>query len=208
MDAEESYRIRLHRARSWLRQAEAVHESDPDGCFIFLWIAFNAAYARQFGEGETERKRLRGFIDGLLQVDTGQRLHALVMQQFSGPIRCLIGNRFVFEPFWQALRAHDASDRWQKDFAAANKQAMAAVLERDTARVYDIVLARLYVLRNQLVHGGATHGSRVNRQQLMDANRLMRALVAQVIELMAANPGHDWGEILYPPVGEVAGRHT
>ena len=34
--------LRLHRALSWLNRAEQV--KDDDGRFIFLWIAFNAAY--------------------------------------------------------------------------------------------------------------------------------------------------------------------
>ncbi|EQB4026034.1 hypothetical protein ACYJKZ_006435, partial [Pseudomonas aeruginosa] len=35
--------LRLHRALSWLNRAEQAE--DTDGRFIFLWIAFNAAYA-------------------------------------------------------------------------------------------------------------------------------------------------------------------
>ncbi|PJK08132.1 hypothetical protein CO614_10890 [Lysobacteraceae bacterium NML120232] len=184
-----------------MKQAEAVRDSDPDGCFIFLWIALNAAYAREFGEGESERKRMLAFINSLLQVDTGRSLHALVMQRFTGPVRCLIDNKFVFQPFWQALRDYDASNKWEQQFAAAKKHAMDAVMAGDTAKVYDIVLSRLYVLRNQLVHGGATCGSRLNRQQLADANNLMLELVPRVISLMEENPEHDWGEIMYPVVG-------
>jgi len=37
--------LRLHRALSWLKRAEMAE--DDDGRFIFLWIAFNAAYARE-----------------------------------------------------------------------------------------------------------------------------------------------------------------
>ena len=40
-----------------------------------------------------------------------------------------------------------------------------------------IVLSRIYVLRNQLVHGGATWGSSVNREQLRDCTRFMAKLV-------------------------------
>ncbi|OBY90989.1 hypothetical protein A6723_020470 [Pseudomonas sp. AU11447] len=36
-------RLRVHRALSWLDRAEQA--DDLDGRFIFLWIAFNAAYA-------------------------------------------------------------------------------------------------------------------------------------------------------------------
>ena len=38
-----SLTLRVHRAMSWLNRAEQAE--DVDGKFIFLWIAFNAAYA-------------------------------------------------------------------------------------------------------------------------------------------------------------------
>ena len=38
--------LRTHRALSWLQRAEQEVE-DGDARFIFLWIAFNAAYANE-----------------------------------------------------------------------------------------------------------------------------------------------------------------
>jgi hypothetical protein len=37
--------LRVHRAISWIGRAEACG-ADADARFIFLWIAFNAAYAQ------------------------------------------------------------------------------------------------------------------------------------------------------------------
>ena len=44
-----SLTLRIHRALSWLNRAEQAE--DVDGRFIFLWIAFNAAYASQGRRG-------------------------------------------------------------------------------------------------------------------------------------------------------------
>jgi hypothetical protein len=41
--------LRVHRTLSWLTRAEQLSD-DPDGRFIFLWIAFNAAYAMEIDE--------------------------------------------------------------------------------------------------------------------------------------------------------------
>ncbi len=125
------------------------------------------------------------------------------MQRFTGSVRMLIDNKFVFQPFWKALRDHDASGQWEVAFAAARKQATAAVLAGDTVKVYEIVFDRLYVLRNQLVHGGATCGSRVNREQLKQACALLAEIVPLMIRLMAESPEADWGEVMYPVVGNV-----
>ena len=195
----DSTRVRLHRALSWLARAER-EEKDPDARFIFLWVAFNAAYACEFGADSSERTRLNDFIAALLEADTGKTLHALLFKQFSGPIRTLIGNRFVFEPFWRALREHDASGHWEKIFHASQQTALASVVKGDTATVLSVVFDRLYVLRNQLVHGGATWAGKVNRTQVKDGARILGAVVPAQLTQMLEHPEHEFGEVLYPVV--------
>jgi hypothetical protein len=197
----EPTRIRLHRAISWLGRAEAAsREDDPDVSFILLWIAFNAAYAQEFGFEQRERDQLRSFIDRLVAADTAKVLHGLLFSQFTGPVRTLVDNRFVFEPFWKALREHDASGRWEQLFADRKKQALDAMMSGRTGDLLAIVLDRLYVLRNQLVHGGATWNSQLNRQQVGDGARLLGSLVPAIIGLMLDHPELDYGAIAYPVV--------
>ena len=196
---EEPSRVRLHRAISWLTRAEQENV-DPDARFIFLWIAFNAAYARQFGFEQTERDQLQAFINTLVRIDSAGTLKQAVFQQFTGSIRLLIENKFVFEPFWRDMREHDSSESWQRQFTAAKNKAMSAVMGNQTEVVLSIVFDRLYVLRNQLVHGGATYGSKVNRQQVADGEKILGILVPAIIDLMIKHPELDFGEILYPVV--------
>ncbi len=195
--APEDFRVRTHRAISWLARSEK-EKADPDVRFLLLWIAFNAAYAREFGTEQSEREQVRQFFDRVLEADVGKRLHQLLFQRFSGPIRTLIENRFVFEPFWRALREHDSSDRWEQSFAAAKRVATMAVMSGDTATLLSVVMDRLYVLRNQLVHGGATFGSKVNRQQVTDGVALLGDIVPLVLALMLDAHTLDYGAIEYP----------
>ena len=53
--------LRVHHALSWLKRSELA-EDDDDGRFIFLWIAFNAAYACEIDEhcGLSEQATLMG----------------------------------------------------------------------------------------------------------------------------------------------------
>lgn len=195
----ESTRVRLHRAISWLRRAE-LEDDDPDARFIFLWIAFNAAYAQLFGFEQSEREQLRQFIASLVAADETNALHKAVFADFTGPIRTLIENRFVYEPFWKALRDHDVRGRWEGQFAAENKAAMRWLMEGHTEAVLAIVFDRLYVLRNQLVHGGATWNSGVNRGQVRDGARILMVLVPTIVGLMLQGSDRDWGAIAYPVV--------
>lgn len=196
---QEDFRIRAHRAISWLARADSA-ANDHDVRFLLLWIAFNAAYAQEFGFEQREREQVREFFARLLLSDREQRLQRLLFGRYSGPIRTLIENRYVFEPFWRALREHDASGRWEASFRAARETALVAVTGGDALTVLGIVMDRLYVLRNQLVHGGATHGSHVNRQQVGDGVALLADLVPLVIELMLDDCAHDFGAIAYPVV--------
>lgn len=195
----DAWRVRIHRALSWLARADAEPD-DPDARFLFLWIALNAAYAREIGLGETERDRLREFLARLVALDKGGRLHLALFGQFSGPIRTLIENKHVYQPFWAAQQAWDQTDAWREGFEAGKRAALHALMDKDTAKVLSIVFDRLYVLRNQLVHGGATWNSGVNRQQVKDGAAILTVLVPLILELMLGHPDHDHGEILYPVV--------
>lgn len=199
----EMTRIRLHRAISWLRRAEA-ETGDHDARFIFLWIAFNAAYAHEFGFEKAERELLRDFLKKLVAADAGKTLHKVVFEQYTGPIRLLIDNKYVFEPFWRALRAHDASNEWGERFYKDKRAALRAVMSAETVTVLAVVFDRLYVLRNQLVHGGATWNGSVNRQQVTDGANLLGTLMPAILSLMLEHPEIDFGAIAYPVIESAA----
>ena len=61
--------LRVHRALSWLDRAERCE--DDDGRFIFLWIAFNAAYANEIYDQERspEQKVFGRFLKKLHDLD-------------------------------------------------------------------------------------------------------------------------------------------
>lgn len=63
--------LRTHRSISWLSRASALVDDDPDAAFIFSWIAFNAAYAKDMGEdpGSFARTDFQKFFDALVRCD-------------------------------------------------------------------------------------------------------------------------------------------
>ncbi len=195
----EPLRVRIHRAISWLTRAEQERD-DPDARYIFLWIAFNAAYASEFGFEQAERARVKQFIEKLIGLDRENKLHHALFSQFSGPIRTLVENKHVFEPFWRALREHDGSGAWEASFVSSKKVAMKALMGKDTGTLLSIVLDRLYVLRNQLVHGGATWGGKTNRAQVKDGASILGTLVPIMLEVMMQAEGDEFEAIAYPVV--------
>lgn len=196
--------LRVHRALSWLQRAEQqAGLADRDGEFIFLWIAFNAAYATEIDERYrlNEQATFRAFLQKLADLDAERgRFADLVWTEFSGSIRILLDNPYVFQDFWSFQNGSMPEEEWKRRFADAKKVAKLALRNRETVTVLGVVLSRIYTLRNQLMHGGATWNSAVNRDQIRDCTNLMGKLVPLVIEVMLDHPEALWGDACYPVV--------
>lgn len=196
--------LRVHRSISWLQRAEQLAaQSDRDGEFIFLWIAFNAAYATEIDEQHrlSEQATFRAFLQKLADLDAGRgRLDELVWTAFPGSIRVLLDNPYVFQEFWNFQNGSLPEAEWKRRFDEAKKVAKRALRDRDTVTVLSVVLSRIYTLRNQLMHGGATWNSSVNRDQIRDCTAFMGRLVPLVIEIMLDHAGTLWGDACYPVV--------
>ena len=192
--------LRVHRALSWLERAEQCE--DIDARFIFLWIAFNAAYANEIGNQErhSEQKVFDLFLEKLLDLDKARVLYELIWTEFPSSIRMLLNNQFVYQPYWDYHNGQLDEAQWKSRFKRAMVSAHKALASQDTAIVLSIVLSRMYTLRNQLVHGGATWNSSINRDQLRDCAAFLGKMVPFIIQLMMDNPGTLWGAPSYPVV--------
>ncbi len=193
--------LRVHRALSWLHRAELAGD-DHDAAFIFYWISFNAAYASEVSEVALagERSVFEDFFRKLTELDEGGRIYDAIWQRFSQSIRQLLDNRYVFQPFWKHHNRIPGYEDWETRFARSRRRIVRALAKRDTREILGILFDRLYVLRNQLVHGGATWNSAVNRDQVRDGARILAFLVPLFVDLMMDNPDIPWGAPYYPVV--------
>lgn len=196
----ENIALRIHRALSWLDRAEQCE--DEDARFIFLWISFNAAYANDLGElgHMSEQRVFQHFIQRLVDLDADHALYELVWTEFTSSIRLLLDNEYVFAPFWEFQRGNLTEEQWTSSFAKAKSAANRALGAQDTVKVLSIVFSRLYILRNQIVHGAATWNSQVNREQLRDSANILGKVVPQVIKILLDHPNVLWGDAMYPVV--------
>ncbi|HHI89055.1 MAG TPA: hypothetical protein ENK01_03795 [Hellea balneolensis] len=191
--------LRVHRALSWIKAAEQA--GSEDARFLFYWIAFNAAYAKPITkhESEGESESFRSFFKTMLNVDRDGRIYETLWQSYPGPIRILLENKFVYGPFWRYHAGLGERD-WEVKFATSRKLAGRALESKDSLSLLTNLFSRIYVLRNQIVHGGATWGSKVNRDQIRDCTNLLRALVPCFVSLMMDSPNRSWDAPSYPVV--------
>ena len=198
---EEQFAIRLHRAKSWFNCAEKYKE-DPDITYITLWIAFNSLYSIDDTVEEKslpERQTFNILINQLVKLDKEAKIENLLWSNYHNYIRLLINNQYVFQPFWNSLKYGD--DRWELSFETSKHKALKSLTQKDVETVLSILFDRLYCLRNQLMHGGATYESKVNRSQVKDGSKLLFEIFPIIIEILESSDSDiDWGAVSYPVI--------
>ena len=200
-------RHRLHRALSWLERADSAN--DADAKCIFLWVAFNAAYAispraetDKWGRSLQEWERREKYFERLTRA--GFRISGEIETKLRCRVERLMSNEYIFRGFWASLT--DAPFDWMNwerkgQFEAERTQVMRR-LRHSSAEATMYVLTRLFdrlnTLRNQLMHGCATRAGSLNRRQVEDGAEVLRVLVPLFLDIMTDHPEVDWGRISYP----------
>lgn len=198
-------RTRIHRSLSWLKRSES--QEDVEGRFISLWVAFNAAYGYldDFGLSAADHASFLEFLEKVVLADTEDRIRPVLFERFQA-IRNLSGNQYLYNHFWSNV------PDWRDRFDRENSYLCSAIgrisIRNETVDhkkyvvgVLSITFRRLYVLRCQIFHGGATCGSRYNRLQLHGAVDLMSRVIPAMLAVMI-DVGDDLGlgPIAFPAI--------
>lgn len=198
--------LRLLRAISWLGRAQQmerdVKETSKDlhARFIFLWIGFNALYARDPYKNPFEEDYIKIYFLNLLNCGRQQvtgRIYKIIDSNISKEkIRSLSRNKFISMDFWEKVGVF--KKRKEKD------QSLPEPLSKEkTFNILLCVFQRLSVLRNQLVHGSTTWDGDLGKGQLIDGTEIMRWLLPAFIEIMLQTPEEKWekwGKVYFPRV--------
>ncbi len=200
---------RMRRAFGWLDRSEKAGANE--GKFIFLWIAFNAAYgAESIGIDEDNPKEngsIGTFLRKIIERDEHKKIDAILWEKHPEPIRILLNNQYMFRPFWQWVRGDPEGADWRERFEADNERTERAIENQDVGGVFMEVFRRLYELRNQIFHGGVTFAEGWGETQFRDATRIMAELVPVILEIMKAdidaNPASEiWGKAASPRIND------
>ena len=193
--------LRIYRALKWAERGHAAKEAgDPDSACIFLWIAFNAMYARRtdsYVENQ-ERQQFQDFLDRVRILDKVRTIAQSLGRCWAIAKRDLIDNQFVSRGYWAGEPGWTEGGRLRQEFDRECSDAAQAAVRGDHGATLRPLFERLYVLRNQLQHGAATPGSSVNRQQVDAGAEVMAQLIPKLIAVIIDNPDEDWGKVYFP----------
>lgn len=209
----DDFTVRLLRVETWLRRAEAaLAADDADVAFVLYWIAFNAAYARDPSSKSNNLCAINQYFDVLLEVDRQNAVRDAISNECRDRINEIVKIEYLLDSYWDyANTPHGAQQPktdWKQTLNEESQQIKEA-LDRNnrvgTQRILEIVFARIYLLRNQLMHGGAKFESHYNRDSVWDGAHIMARLVPIFLRIMRANKDEEWGRPFFRP--GLQGKH-
>lgn len=198
---EKTTGLRIHRALSWLKVSEESLNNDLG--FISLWISFNALYGKKnyFNKQQlSERETFEKFFKLAVSYDHQNMISEKLWKHYTNLFRHFINNKYVFSPFWKFQDNIISEDQWKSSFESSIRLSKITLGNQDSATFLGLLFDRLYILRNQLMHGGATFDSSINRTQLKLGYTIMSELIPILIDILIDNPEENWGTPAYPPV--------
>ncbi len=190
--------LRCHRVNSWLCCANSCYDDD-DKFYVFSWIAFNAMYGSIDNALHNERNQFKVFFKEVLSLDTQSTIYDILWVSFTNQVRGLLNNQYIFEPFWKHTQGVRGYDNWEYSFKREKSLVNKALSKKNTLFILGILFDRMYVLRNQILHGSATYESKINRPQLITSRKILERVLPIFMEIILQNPDAHWGQTLYNP---------
>lgn len=210
---------RLRRAIGWLELAQRDANNLSEVRFILHWIAFNALYGqgdKVHNGGHAEIGMMEMFLKKVIRFDKDH----LIWNALSGKkksIGKILFLRQVYKQFWDAMYDEHKWKVWHGEFDSDNRKAAGAADAADeddnqhkaihVSVFVRVLFERLYVVRNQLMHGAASVNlqnprARINRAQVKNGAEILKELVPIFITIVLHKGDIDLGRIPYPRVGE------
>lgn len=191
--------VRFHRACSWLSDANELDPAkEADTVLLFQWVALNALYGQwdeHHHEPAADRAGWQAFLQRILELDQSEHI-ALVLQEHKRLVLAILENEYLNRHFWENP-CEQAKGRARR----GRHQAQGWYVEKRWGTILEQLVQRIYLLRCQLVHGAATHGSRLNRTVLKHCTTMMRLLLPAVLLVWIDHGAdEDWGVMCYPPL--------
>lgn len=195
-----AFNLRMQRSLSWWKKAIVLHD-DLDLQFMSTWVALNALYA-QGKTAEQEQQTLQQFAFRVYQKDVDQRISRILWEKHPQSLEVLLTNPYLCQSFWDWRNQKISEGTWRTDFESEKQHIMQALHTHDSASILSFVFKRLSTLHQQLVQGGATYNSAINRKQLSHASLLLSALLPCFIQILLENveslEWNEWSQPFYP----------
>ncbi len=190
--------IRVHRAFSWMAQAETMDESDMDMILICQWVGFNALYGQWDDEKRepiSDRFSWKQFLDRILKLDKKGHVGETLIENKRLVIK-IMEDEYLSKFFWE-----EPTDVRARKSKKAMYDARTWYLEKRWVMIIERLTERIYLMRCQLMHGASTYGGKLNRTSLKYCSIMLGHLLQAIIQVIIENGAdEDWGVMCYKPL--------
>lgn len=149
-----------------------------------------------------EKSLINDFLNNILLQDHKNEIGEILWNQSPRAIISLLKNKYTFEKYWHYVNGSESDSNWNESLQKSVTKGKALIdNKKDPDELLSMILHRFYSLRNQLLHGGATFQSMLNRNQIEDALQLMFGVFPVIVQLMMETPDKSvFGEPYYKPM--------
>ncbi|MEG0344224.1 MAG: hypothetical protein RR633_18725 [Acinetobacter sp.] len=191
----DQFNLRIQRSLGWFKKATLL-DDDLDLKLISLWISFKAIYIQDIDihrleeveESTQKKQKVKQFLSKILQLDQEHKIYHLVWEKLSQSIGRVIENPYTFQPFWDYQNQEISQTAWKDAFDIEKKQMHQVIQSKDTLALLCIIFNRLETIQSQILNGGSTYNSAMNRKQLQDACNILSAILPTLIYIILENP--------------------
>lgn len=198
----EAFNLRLHRGMSWFKKAMLLDE-DLDLKFISLWISFNAIYARE-GAVLQPQQGVKQFLTALSQLDHEHKVEYVLEHKGKQSIHLILDNPYIYQGFWDYHNHKISQASWKTEFEAEQRVVHQVLQSRKTADILTFLFTRLNTLRNQILQGGVSYNSVVNRRYIADGCNILSMLIPIFMFILLENAEQLDTEKPFYPVMQVS----
>ena len=198
-------KTRQRRMGVWIKHAEDLPENEFHLRFICYWIAFDAAFA-QFTKGNNGDGivKMRKFLLDVANADEDGNIRK-ILEDHRSNIEHIFKLRQTCPAFWNKNKRKALhSSTWESEFIEIKRQEKShlksAILDRrQVFPALEDLFRRLYVVRNQIFHGGSSGAGSHGKTQVKEGALLLSQLIPCFREIMRKSA--DWGPVPFPRMG-------
>ena len=180
----EHFNLRIQRALSWLKKA-AYSQDDVDIQFLSLWISLNAIYVTETAEDASIQ--LNTCLQRIYQQDHDQKINHFIWHSISDQVQRVLDNPYTFQDYWEYKNQKITQLTWKTHFEVEKQRIFKAFKYKEGQTILNLLFERMLTLRNQMLLGGNSYKSAINRQQLKDSCHILLVLIPAFLQVLIEN---------------------
>ena len=184
---------RVSRALSWYQRSEASDTDDET--LLYSFIAFNALYSQNNRKDKEAKSQFWGKLQNSEKKEYLFELASKNMEELEG----ILSFWYLSSEYWNDSGGYaEKSDKLQRESEYTMSKTRRQITMKNVTPLR-LSMDRIYLLRNQIMHGMAAYLDSYNRSQVKICAEFLHSLTGSIIRIVIEDDKQYWGKVSYPP---------